>query len=978
MRVTRALRHVAVLGAVSATVLAAYHFAASAASTVASVSDEPGTPGMSDVFRQMAALGSGYDLSSLKNLRRADALIDQQYVDPVRVDHAGMFEAALDFVEREVPGVLLRVEGEGQRLHVAVGNYSTVLTLEKIDGFTELEDQLKRVAAILEEHLDDPDVKPEFIEYAMINGVLSTLDPHSVFLPPENSKKMEEDNEGEFGGLGITIKIEDGGLTVDYPLEDTPAHRAGLIAGDRIVKIEGEGTLNMDLEEAVSKMRGPPGSGVTITVDREGFAQPKDFTIVREMIKPSRVWGALLDGNVGYVRIDQFHSQVETQLEESLAKLYRDAGPNGLRGLVLDMRDNPGGFLHQAVGVADKFLQTGTIVSTVERNNRNRESKDARDTGTELGNIPVAVLMSGNSASASEIVAGALRNTERAIIVGERSFGKGSVQNLYPFNDGSRLKLTVARYLTPGDHSIQSVGIPPDIELERAYVKPPKEVEYESGGQKLKETSGPRISLFARDNLQREADLDGHLQSSEEIGGKPVYSLRYYFDPDENAQRTDRKDPRKDFEVMLARDVLVATQGSRRPDVLRDAATVVAQRSKVESGKIEQAFKADGVAIDWSACTNPDQADIRTELKIGDDGVLDAGKMETVSLAVTNLGTKPLCQVVALAESGNDALDDQEFYLGKIPAGETRTYSTKIRLADGYPTEESAVGLKLVDATRRELAQTRVAVRSRGVELPRYAWSWSFSDKGGGDGDGAIEVGETIQMKVDVLNVGPGPGGVGEFMLKKAAGLGRAVELVKGNFSVPTLAPGARASDTLSFKVVQPPAEGKLDFELRVQDSERYDYASIVKAQFYGYYRQSEEIAVPIGEVGPAGRREPPKVTVSKAPDLATGDAQVTISGVATDDTGIHDVILYNGTQKIAYAGGGDGTPLTSVPFTATAELAEGNNLLVVLVRDVNNLTTTHTIDVYRPPKDGDVKIASPSKGDSTKERLEADTPGPN
>ncbi|MDP2313469.1 MAG: S41 family peptidase [Pseudomonadota bacterium] len=950
-----AFGRVAILGALGAAVLTGYHLTAGAAPRVASTSrdtDENGeSGGVAEMIRQMAALGGGYRLSSLKNLLFADDYIVQNYVDPQRIDYAGMYRSALDAVERRVPQVLLRLENDDRRLHVAVGNYNTVLTVQKLDSVSAMEEELKRVALILEENLDKKDIPHEDVEAAMINGILQTLDPHSVFLPPENSKKMEEDNEGEFGGLGITIVLVEGQLTIEYPLEETPADRAGLRAQDRITRIEGESTINMDLEEAVSKMRGPPGSPVTITVERDAWDAPRDFTIVRDKIKASRVKGELLEGGVGWVYIGSFHIQVEAQLEEVLARLAREAGPAGLKGVVLDMRDNPGGFLHQAIAVADKFLVQGPIVSTVERNGKNRDQRNANASGTEP-DYPMAVLMSGNSASAAEIVAGALKNQERAIIIGERSFGKGSVQNLYSFTDGSKLKLTVARYLTPGDHSIQSVGIPPDIAIEGAVLLPPREIDIEEGGVKRKEMSGPRVSLFSRDRVQREADLEGHLVNNENLETPPVYGLRYLAPlPDEDEQRSDRRDPRKDFQVMFARDVLLAAHGSRRADVLRDAATVVATRTKTESGRIEKAF-GERVEINWDACANPDVANTKLDLQLGTDGVLDAGQLEVVRLTVTNLDSKPLCEVAAVSKSGNDALDGVEFYFGKIPAGESRSYETKVRLTDGYPTEVSVMDIALMDASRKALAAASLPVKTQGIDLPRYAWSWTFSDTAGGDGDGTVEIGETIDMNVDVLNVGPGTGGVATFELKKDAAMGKAIELKGGSFKLPRLAPGARATGKLSFLVTRAPDEGApVGLELRVRDAERYDYASIIKGEFYNYYTQTETFSVPVGSVPPAGKREPPTIKLSRAPGLTADSGEVTITGLATDDVGVHDVIVYHGAQKIAYAGGGDGTPLASVPFTATATLEPGNNLIVVLVRDSNGLTSTQALDVYRPPE---------------------------
>ena len=963
----RTFAHVAAVGTITLGVLTGYHFFQASSASVASIgSPEDETPGglRGLIPRNFAALGGGYRLSDLKNLHRADYYIREAYVDPDRIDPDAMFRSALEAVEREIPEIVLRLEVDpasaNRHLYVQVNNFRTELTLQKITEFESLEQELKRVAVIIEEHLDAKEHPHDSVEYALINGMLVTLDPHSLFLPPESAGKMEEDNEGEFGGLGITIQSLEGQLTIEYPLEDTPAYRAGLQAGDRIIKIEGEGTLNMDLDEAVHKMRGAPNSPVTITVSRDSFSEPRDYTVIREMIKPERVWSKLLDGGVGYVRLGGFNAQADAQLEEELGKLERDAGPGGLKGVVLDMRDNPGGYLQQAVAVADKFLSFGAIVSTVERDGNNRETKEARASSTDV-KYPVAVLMSRNSASAAEIVAGALKNDERAIIVGERSFGKGSVQNLYPFTNGngteSKLKLTVERYLTPGDQSIQNVGILPDIALERSVVYPPREIK-DTG-----EMSGPRVSLFYRDRLVRESDLAGHLVNEETTAAPTQYRIRYLVpDPDaEDAPKTDRKDITKDLEVMVARDVLANAHGPRRADVLRDAASVVTAREKVEAARVAAAFK--GVGIDWGDCANPSTAEVRMSLALGPDDVLASGVLTPVTLSVTNAGTKPVCRTYATSTSGNDTLDGVEYYFGRINPGQTASYTVKVRSPDGYPTENSVVDLAFGDVTRAVLARESVSVTTRGNALPRYAWTYAFDDKLGGDGDGVVEVGETIHLKVDVLNVGEGDGVNAAFTLKKGEGLGKAVELVAGqaSFEVLNLVVGGRASGDLAFKVLSAPADGRLPMVFRATETKRYDYASIVKGGFPSFFTQEETFPLEVGVLAPAGRLEPPAIQLTRAPDLTTGEMQVTVSGLATDDTGIRDVIVYHGARKIAYAGGGDGVPLKSVPFSASADLEEGNNLFVVLVRDITGLTSSRAVTVFRPPvKTASVPVVTP------------------
>ncbi len=951
----RPLRHAAALGLIAGAVLSAYHLAAAAGPSVASLGND-------DRFAffgfdpSLLAIGRGYDLSALRNYQRTADYVRQQYVDPSRIDHAAAFASALDAVERAVPEVLLRLDPSGRRLRVEVGEYSDTLAIRPLTSEAEVVEELRRVAAILDTHLPEVDHKRPELEYALINGMLSTLDPHSVFLPPESSQRMEEDNEGAFGGLGLQVKLDkQRRLMVEVPLENTPAWRAGIQAGDRIVKIDGEGTLNMDLDEAVKKMRGVPGSSVTLTIDREEFAAARDFTVVRDRINQNAVWAKLLTGRVGYVRIDQFHGQVEAQLDAELARIRKEAGAAGLAGVVLDLRDNPGGFLHQAVAVADRFLAQGVIVSTVGRDGRPREQSEAQP-GNEVADVPVAVLTSGNSASASEIVAGALKNSDRAVIIGERTFGKGSVQNLYPFADTSRLKLTIARYLTPGDHSIQGVGISPDIGLERAFVGPPKDVEVTRGGVSSTERSNAQLALFARDRLQREADLEGHFANTEDLGPPPSLTLRYLVRPQGPEPRTDRKDVTRDVEVQLAREVLVAAKGWKRSDVLRDAGAVVAARARVEEARVAEAFRAPEIGIDWSACVTPTHPEVTLALVVGDDGVLDAGATETVAVELTNRGEEPLCRAVAVATSGNGELDGVEFHFGKVAPGATVRRALRLRTPEGYPTETAPVSLELRDAERHTLGSLATTLHTRGAALPVYPFGWTFSDAQGGDGDGILEVGETVTITVDVDNAGTGTGGAAHVLLKKDASLRKTVEIKQGEATLHALAPAARGQGTLTFRVAEAPPEGVVRLELRVYDDERYDYGAIVKGGFWDWYTQSVKLDVPIGQPMPTGRRTPPTIRLSRTPDGTNPGADVTLSGTVVDDDGLRDVILYRGDQKIGYEGGG--AAVRQVPFSATAALADGVNVLVVLARDATGTTSTLSVPVYHPPA---TQIATPT-----------------
>ena len=297
--------------------------------------------------------------------------------------------------------------------------------------------------------------------YGAIKGMLETLDPHSAFMPPNMYKEMQEETKGRFEGLGIEITIKEGVLMVVSPIEDTPAFKAGILAGDQILKIDGDSTKNLTLMDSVKRMRGPKGTKVTITIMREGFTKPREFTLTRDVIPVRSVRHELLEKQYGYIRLSQFQEKTEGELDKAL-KALEEESKGSMKGLVLDLRNNPGGLLDQAVKVADRFIESGLIVSMEGRREDQKMKFFAHSQGT-IARYPLIVLVNGGSASASEIVAGAIQDHGRGILVGTQTFGKGSVQTIFPLKDGSGLRLTTARYFTPNGRSIQAKGIIPDI-----------------------------------------------------------------------------------------------------------------------------------------------------------------------------------------------------------------------------------------------------------------------------------------------------------------------------------------------------------------------------------------------------------------------------------------------------------------------------------------------------------------------------------
>ncbi|MDA9244338.1 S41 family peptidase [Amylibacter sp.] len=397
-------------------------------------------------------------------------------------------------------------------------------TYENLDLFGDI---FERIRSSYVEEIDEE----KLIESA-ISGMLSSLDPHSSYMAPEDFSTMQVQTRGEFGGLGIEVTQENGFIKVVSPIDDTPAANAGIEAGDFITKVDGESTLGKTLDEAVDKMRGPVGSEIIITVVREGVDEPFDVSIIRDTIEIKAV-KARAEGKTIVLRVSSFTSKTYPNLKDSLEKEIKAAGGlENVNGVIVDLRNNPGGLLNQAIRVSDAFLESGEIVST-----RGRAAGDAERYNATPGDLtngkPVVVLINGGSASASEIVAGALQDHHRAIIVGTKSFGKGSVQTIIPLSsDGAAMRLTTARYYTPSGRSIQSLGVSPDI-LVKQRVRSDEDPEKDQNFQRF------------------EADLENSLSND-----SLTEDERNFLENERKQQEETAKMRNDDYQLSYALDVL--------------------------------------------------------------------------------------------------------------------------------------------------------------------------------------------------------------------------------------------------------------------------------------------------------------------------------------------------------------------------------------------------------------------------------------
>ena len=402
-----------------------------------------------------------------------------------------------------VAGMILFFNGNSRLVTAGTGE-----VYKNIELLTEVIRKIEKI------YVEPHDVQK--LIHGAIKGMVQSLDPHSSFLTREEHQDLLIETKGSFSGVGIEITVRDNFLTVVSPIEGTPAYKAGIQAGDRIIKIDGKPTPDMTLPEAVRSIRGERGTNVNLTVMREGADKALEFTLTRDLIPIKSVRTYLLTPEIAYVRITNFQSKTARDLVASLQEIERE---EKLKGLILDLRNNPGGLLSQAIEVSDLFLNAGVIVSTKGRDSSQDLHATAHKEKVER-TYPIIALVNGGSASAAEIVAGALQDNKRAIILGTRTFGKGSVQTIIPLSDGSGLRLTTAIYYTPNGRSIQASGISPDIELK--FIPPPEEEKEDSGAL-------------------REKDLKGHMQNQED-------------GPTEPEKTDEEKEAEKRVKTLIERD----------------------------------------------------------------------------------------------------------------------------------------------------------------------------------------------------------------------------------------------------------------------------------------------------------------------------------------------------------------------------------------------------------------------------------------
>jgi carboxyl-terminal processing protease len=777
------------------------------------------------------AVTGKYDLGQLPIFSKTLFYVRENYFDKNRLDPKRMLVGALDFVQRDVPEILIDrwPEHDPKQVTVKVNGQQRSFSIEKVDAPWSLRTKLQEIFQFVQPNLQPVPDKEESrrlveIEMAATNGMLYTLDPHSVLLDVETYKDMRTQTQGKFGGLGIVIEMDKKNrITVKRPMPDTPAIRVGIKSKDHIVRINNESTMNMTLNEAVERLRGDVDTNVDVYVERDSGPGVKKFTITRAFIRPpaidppARVLAVPAGpgqpaAKIGYFHMQHFSANSAGDLSDALTLFDREK----VKGIIMDLRGNPGGLYEQAQKVSDAFIKAGTLVSMVGVGGAQRKDETATDSGHEP-TVPLAVLVNQNSASASEIVAGAVKNLDRGVVIGEGTFGKGSVQVLFdipspiPFGDRSDddklgLKLTTAQYLTPGDLSIQGTGVIPDIETDPLLVQKDGERSW--------------IRLQPSTHRRREADYEWHLEHpSARKGEKPMELVSYLLQPkpgdkahkktdeddesvddqDEAGESDDDQSQKTDFLIDFARDLLAQAKISRRRDLVQGSKAFLDKVRAAEDKKVSQALEKQGV--DWSAGPTTG-ADPQLQLTLQPataDAKIAAGTLTKLKAVVKNVGRVPAYRVRAVLESDNPIFDENEMVFGKIAPGESKSYELAVKVPASSFTRTDQIKAALYSQRGAvKAAGSDLLVNIEGKDRPMFAYTYqTIDDQKGSNHDGQVQRGEQVRMLVTVKNIGKGRAMHTEAVLRNGNGQ-EGILISAGRFEAKELA----ASETKTFSFV--------------------------------------------------------------------------------------------------------------------------------------------------------------------------------
>ncbi len=674
-------------------------------------------------------------------------IVSERFVSKSEIDFEEMLKEGLNNLETSIDEVLVNWSKDGKSFELVAGEKRESFRNAKPRSWSDLEEISSEAFSFVSSDAHEWGKKDAEIEYTMVNGMLSTVDRHSRIIPPRDYKDFIIETEGSFSGLGIVISTRKGWITVISPIEDTPAYRAGIKAGDKIVQIENESTVNMSLVEAVHRLRGPKGEPVNIRILRDSMEKAEPLTIVRDIIKIESVEDYVFSDGILYMKIKNFQRNTTESAIEALKKRRRE---HGITGIILDLRDNPGGLLSQAGLISDLFLKYGTVFSVKTGNDIRERPANPRD-ALELREKTVVLINSG-TASASEIVTGALKENDRALTMGTKSFGKGSIQDIFELEDGSALKLTIGGYLIPGNISIHKVGITPDIFIEQVDFSEKKTI-YKT----------PEFTfLLEKYREENKDEKDWHEPNPPSYAFKILNESLLSDDEDENerkemSRKEKMREKEKDPLITAARRIIKTADGVYRSDMLKTAGTVLEGISEEEDDRIRE--KLAEFKVDWSFNGKTIEQNPRIRSTITPvNGIFKAGEKSEINLEVTNLGSKPIYRLTAVTDSENPLFDNKEFIFGKVGPGKKSSWKTELKIPDNASTRNDECVIRFFDSSKKEVFSQTFTVAVEGKDGPSISYNYEIVDDGRfgskGNGDGRIDKKETIALLFRIKNTG--------------------------------------------------------------------------------------------------------------------------------------------------------------------------------------------------------------------------------
>lgn len=914
--------------------------------------------------------------------------VKNNYADETKIDPDQMIIDGLNRLESIVNEVLVFFPDPNSSANftVQVNNKTKNYRNLEVQSWSNVHKVMQDVFSFVVPNLKNSRIKPVEIERSVTDNMLKTLDQHSGIIPPKVYNEFQIETKGSFGGLGIVIAVRDGQLTVVSPLEGTPAYRAGIKSNDKIVQIENESTINMSLMEAVSKLRGKKGTKVIIYIMRDTFNEEKEYVITRDTIKIESVEDFYLGKDTLYLRIRDFQQNTVKSLEEIISR-----NRNNIKGIILDLRGNPGGLLDQAEKVSNLFLSYGTIVIT--KDSRSQRIYHARPHNTYF-NGKVVVLVDSGSASASEIVAGALKNNQRAVIIGEKTFGKGSVQQIFELDGGAALKLTVGNYLTPGSISIQDVGITPDIEIVPVIITEESIIYNGAGDEESKQTETDPVHRIKYLHTAPTSEQDEQT-------------------PEEALTETKKREKlNEDFSVRLARRIIESVNAVHREETLTKSSSIIADFISKEEKNIERKWKQ--LKVNWSSGKGPlSDPDVAFQI-YPLNPELFAGKKGGITLSAVNNGESPIYRLRAVTTSDNPVFNGKELVFGKLRPGESKNQEIIFDVPQWTDTRNDEVKIKFFHSNDIEILQgSSFDISTIAKDKPLFAYNFDIVDDGRygseGNANGEPDEGELVSLLFNIKNIGSSISPKNTVTIKNLSG--DALYLQKGRSELTDLQPGKSQTVPFLFRVNK---KENIKLELNIIDevfrqviTSRIDIAvsdsvneftesrglvTIVNDtpvrggnsslpviayagkgsvfELLGYKGEHAKIKLPASErAGWVLRKDveinnetveaekenatpdlneifvysQPEINIASTP-LVTNEDYIKISGFVVDNDRIENISIFKGDDKIKLLTPGK----KSQEFSFSSSLEDGLNVFSVVVKDSAGLFSKETVTVRK------------------------------